>query len=234
MNVTSALSTEAAKQVYKTVKDMGNRLDSVHFQAIENRVESPEGDNICIWRILNDTGEDEQKLVSYSTSEEQIFGKQYQFYQQNVPKTSRQNRFIYCITPHVIGGNVKTVCVVSLSQSRMQSESGMGSDYEYEALLYYINMPQLEHSSDIKDAILRAVTDWNEFRECVKVDSFSTGRLWEMPIRLPHYNTMYLSIHEHITRPSILNVVLQRYSGASVSKKPCVGWILDQHSALQI
>jgi hypothetical protein len=234
MNITSALSKEAAEQVRKTVKPMGNELDTVHFQAIENRVESPEGDNIYIQRILDDTGEDKQGLLLF-TSEVPIFAKQYQFYKQNVPKTTRSNRFIYCIVPCNKDKDkaIKPVCVVLLSQSRMQSESGMSSDYEYEVSLYYITVPlkgsedQLEPSSDIKDKIVEMVTDWDEFRECVKVDSFTTGRLWEMPIQFPGLNTMYLTMHEPVARPSILNVILQRYSGISVSKKSCTSLIFN-------
>jgi hypothetical protein len=206
---------------------MDDRSDSVHFQAIENRLRSSEDDNIYIWRIFSDTGKDKQELVSSSTTGDQIFANQYQFYQQNVPVTAQSNRFMYCIAPYNTDDAFKTVCVVLLNQSRIQLESGMSSDYEYKTLLYYITIPQLEQSSDIKDAILRAVTDWDGFRERVNVDSFSTGRLWEMPIQLPGYNTMYLTMHEHITRPSILNVVLQEYSGISVSRKPCISSILD-------
>jgi hypothetical protein len=219
MNVTSALSEKAAERVCRTVKGMGDKLDTAHFQAIENRVESPEGNNIYIWRILSDTGDDKQGLVLSSASENQIFTNEHQLYQQDMPKTTQQNRFIYCITSSDTNEAVKTVCVVLLSQSRIQLESGMSSEYEYEASLYYINIPQPKQSSDIKDKIVEMVTNWDEFRECVKADSFTTGGLWEMPIRLPRYSTMYLTMHEPIARPSILNVILQKYSGISVSKK---------------
>jgi hypothetical protein len=211
---------------------MDNGLGSVHFQVIENRLESYEEDDIYIWRILDDTGENKQRLIA-STSEDQIFFNQYHLYQQNVPNATQTNRFIYCIAPRNTDGDVKTVCVVLLSQSRIQLESGISSDYEYEVLLYYINIPlrrnegQLEQSLDIKDTILREVTCWDDFRECVKVDLFSTGRLWEMPIQFPGYKTMYLTMHEPIAKPSILNVILQEYPGISVSEKPCVGLILN-------
>jgi hypothetical protein len=233
MNITSVFSEKAAKQVHKTVKDMGGKLNSAHFQAIENRLESPEGDHIYIQRILDDTGEDGQKLISPSTSEGQIFGNQYQLCKQNMLKTTRSNRFIYCIASHNTDGDVKTVCVVLLSQSQMQSESGMCPDYEYEALLYYVNIPlrrsegQLKQSLDIRDVILQAITGQDEFQKCVKVDLFSTGRLWEMPIQLPGYDTMYLSMHEPIERPSILNIVLQKYSGMNVSVELCTDLILN-------
>jgi hypothetical protein len=234
MNIISALSVDVAKQVYKIIKDMGHGLDHVHFQAIENKIESPEGDNIYIQRVLDDTGDDKQELNSSSTPGGQLFAKQYQLYKQDAPKTSRLNRFVYCIVPpNNMDDVVRTVCVILLSQSRVQGESGMTSDYEYEALRYYIAIPlrarkdQQEQSSDIKDAVLRMANDWDEFRECVKADSFTTGRLWEVPIQLPGYSPMYLTMHEPIARPSILNVVLQKYSGVSVSKKTCADLILD-------
>jgi hypothetical protein len=225
------LSKQVAERIRKVIEDMGDRLDNTHFQAIENRIEPPEGDNIYIQRILDDTGENKQELL-FTTSKDQIFADQCQFYQQNVPKTTQPSRFIYCISQRNTYRDVKTICVVLLSQSQTQSKSGMSFDYEYEALLYYINIPlnasdaQLEQSSDIKDTILRAVTGWDDFRECVKVDSFSTGRLWEMPIQFPGYNTVYLTMHEPIARPSILNVILQEYSGISVSEKLRIGSIL--------
>jgi hypothetical protein len=233
MNITSVLSVKAARKVHKTVKGMVNQLDDVHFQVVENRLEYHEDDDIYIQCISSDTDEDKQELVSSSTSEDRIFANHYQLYKQNVTSTTQPNRFIYCIVPPNTNESVKTVCVVSLSQSRMQLEPGMSSDYEYEASLCYITIPlrdnntHIEQSSYIKDKILQTVTNWDEFRECVKVDLFSTGRLWEMPIQFPDHNTMYLSMHEPITRPSVLNVVLQKYSGISVSKKLCTNFILD-------
>jgi hypothetical protein len=219
------------KQVHKTVKNIVDGLDSVHLQAIENKLKPSEDDDIYIQRILCDTGEDKQELVSSSTSKDQIFANQYQLYRQHIPNTTRPNRFIYCIVPHDADETVKTVCIVSLSQSRIQLESGMSSDYEYEALLYYITIKesedQSEQSSDINDKILQIVTGWDDFRECAKVNLFRTGRLWEMPIQLPGYDTMYLSMHEPIARQTVLNVVLQKYSGISVSKKLCADLILD-------
>jgi hypothetical protein len=227
INIVSALSKEAAERVYATFNSMSNGLDNVHFQVIENRLECPEDDDIYIWRIFSDAGEGKQALISSSASGDQIFSNQYQLYQQNVPNTTQTNRFIYCIAPLNTNEAFKTVCVVLLSQYRMRDKSSMSSDYEYEASLYHITIPQLEQSSDIKDTILQAVNGWNEFREYVKVDSFSAGRLWEMPIQFPGYKTMYLSIHEPIEKPSILNLILQEYFGINVSKKLCVGLILD-------
>jgi hypothetical protein len=76
--------------------------------------------------------------------EGRIFNSEYQIYQQEVPSNRYSGRFIYCISMEDTKDNVKTVCILVLKQIIGEEESDGRSGFNYNASMFYINVPLQE------------------------------------------------------------------------------------------
>jgi hypothetical protein len=133
---------------------------------------------------------------------------------------------IYCIGIDDTKNDEKTVCIIVLNQTISGDELDGRSSFNYGVAMFYISIPLQEittgqpkqpSDTEFKKYIIQASTEWDSFLASVKTVSFNSGRLWEMPIQFTGHKIMYLSIHEPLPKPSVLNVVLQKHGGISVS-----------------
>jgi hypothetical protein len=226
MGMASALSESVAKHVARVSKSSRIGIERQHYQVIENRIEPTEDDQIYIQRINANTGNNKQTAIHSSNSKGQISNREYHIYQQEIPINGFYGRFIYCIGIEDTKDSVKTVCIIVLNQTTSGDELDGRSSFNYGVAMFYINIPlqktvtgQLEELSDteLKKHIIQASTEWDSFLESVKTVSFNSGRVWEMPIQFTGHEMAHLSIHEPLSKPSVLNVVLQKYDGIGVS-----------------
>jgi hypothetical protein len=235
----SASSNAVARYIYRTAKSKKTDVERRHYQIIENRIEQIEDDKIYIQRIDANAGDNGQTSVYPSDSKDQISNGEYQIYQQEISDNGYSGRFIYCIGTDGtdnIKDDVKRVCILVLNQTIAEEELDGRPIFNYDATMFYINIPlqraitgQLEQLSDaeFKRHITQATKEWNSFQEFVKPVPFNSGRLWEMPIQftdreitgseIADRKMVHLSIHEPLSTPSVLNIVLQKYDGISVS-----------------
>jgi hypothetical protein len=154
-----------------------------------------------------------------------------------VPINGYSGRFVYCAGMEDTKNDVKTVCILVLNQEVTTEDELEGRpNFKYEASLLYINIPlqkttndQLELLSDIefKKRITQATIERDSFQEFTKAVPFNSGRLWEMPIQFTGHDMVHLSIHEPLSKPSVLNIVLQKYDGFGVSQILSIGPITD-------
>jgi hypothetical protein len=250
----SVSSNNAARFVQRTAMSSSISVERQHYQVIENRIEPIGGDKFYIQRVAADTGDSKQESIHSPNSEGRIFNSEYQIYRQEVPNNGYSGRFIYCIGTDGtdnIKDDVKRVCILVLNQTIAEEELEGRPNFNYNATMFYINIPlqrattgQLEHLSDIefKRHITQASKEWNSFQEFVKPVPFNSGRLWEMPIQFTNNEInnreatdnenadreiVHLSIHEPLARPSVLNIVLQKYNGIGVSHILSIGSISD-------
>jgi hypothetical protein len=222
----SALSDNVSRCIYRTARSSSISVGRQHYQVIENRIEPTKYDKIYIQRIDVDTRDNERALTYSTNTESRIFNGKHQIYQQEVPSNGCYGRFIYCTSMDNAKDNVKTVCILVLNQITAKDKLDDRPNFNYGAAMFYINIPlqkittdQLKEISDeeFKKNIIQATTEWDSFLESVKTVSFNSGRLWEMPIQFTGHEMVHLTIHEPLSRPSVLNIVLQRYDGFSVS-----------------
>jgi hypothetical protein len=236
MNIVSASSNNVARFVQRMAKSSSISIERQHYQVIENRIEPTRNDKIYIQRIDVNTGDNRQESIYSPNLEGQISCGEYQIYQQEVPSYGYYGRFIYCIDMNATRDNVKTVCILVLNQITEEGELDGLPIFNYGAGMFYINMPlqkatngQLEVLSDteFKNYIIQATTEWKWFQNFVKTVPFNSGRLWEMPIQFAGHDMVYLSIHEPLSKPSVLNIVLQKFDGISVSHILYIGSTTD-------
>jgi hypothetical protein len=232
----SASSQTVARYVHRTAKSKKIDVGRQSYQVIENRIKSTEDDKIYIQRIDVNTGYSKQTSIHSSNSEGKILNGKYHIYQQEVPINGSYDRFIYCISMNDTKDVVKTVCVLVLNQTIARDKLDGRPNFTYGAAMFYINIPlqeitteQSEKLSDteLKKCIIQVITEWASFLEFVKTVSFSSGRLWEMPIQFTGHEMVHLSIHEPLAKPSVLNVVLQKYDGFGVSHLRRISLIFD-------
>jgi hypothetical protein len=236
MDMISASSNNVSRYIYRTAKSSSINVGRQHYQAIENRIESAESDKIYIQRIDADTGDNRQTSVHSPESKNHISNGEYQIYQQEISGNEYSGSFTYCISMDGTKDDVKTVCILMLKQATAEEGLDGRPNFKYEASLFYINIPlqkittdQTEQPSDaeLKKHITQATAGWNSLQEFAKMVPFSSGRLWEMPIQFTGHEMVHLSIHEPLSRPSVLNVVLQKYSGFGVSYIRSIDSIFD-------
>jgi hypothetical protein len=236
MGMISVSSETVAKYILRTAKSASVSVGRQHYQVIENRIKSTEGDKVYIQRIDADTGDNKQTSIHSSNYKCQISNSEHHIYQQEVHIDRCYGRFIYCIDIGDTKDDIKTVCIIVLNQTATGDELDGRPIFNYGVAMFYINMylqkittGQSEQLSDseFKNYIIQASTKWDNFLESVKTVSFSSGRLWEIPIQFAGYEMVYLSIHEPLSKPSVLNIVLQKYNGISVSHILHIGSLSD-------
>jgi hypothetical protein len=239
----STSSKSVAKHIRRTIKNTKIDVGRQHYQVIENRtklIESNESnepaqptksnesiDKIYIQRIDANTGDNNQKSIYSTNSKGQVFDGKYQIYQQEVPSNGYSGRFVYCVGVEDTKDDFKTVCILVLNQEVTAEDELEGRpSFEYEASLFYISIPlqktangQPEQLSDteFKKHITQATAEQDSLQEFVKTVSFNSGRLWEMPVQFSGHEMVHLSIHDPLSRPSVLNIVLQKFDGIGVS-----------------
>jgi hypothetical protein len=226
MNMISVSSKTVARHIHRTFKPKKIDAGCQHYQTIENRIESFKDNRIYIQCIDADTGDNKQMSIYSPNPEGQIFYLEYQIYRQEVPINGYYGRFIYCIGMEDTKDDVKTVCILVLNQTTSGDELDGRPIFNYGAAMFYINIPLQKITTDqseqildteFKKYIIQATKECDSFLESVKTISFSSGRLWEMPIQLSGYEMVYLSIHEPLSIPFVLNIILQRYDGIRAS-----------------
>jgi hypothetical protein len=236
MYMVSVSSKTVANHIYKMAKSVGIDVERQHYQVIENRIEPTEDDKIYIQRVDPNTEDNKLGSAHSSNSEGRIYNLEYQVYQQEVPDNGYSGRFVYCIGVDDTKDDIKTACILMLNQATTEEKLNSRTIFNYDASIFYINLPlqeitmgQSEESSDteFKKHIMRATTEWNSFQDFVNMVSFNSGRLWEMPIQFTGHEMVHLSIHEPLSKPSVLNIVLQKYDGISVSYMLCIDLISD-------
>jgi hypothetical protein len=236
MDMISASSEAVARHIYRAIKSSRIDVGRQHYQVIENRIESARDNRVYIQRIDADIGDSKQMSIHSSNSEGQISNGEYQIYQQELPGNEYSGRSIYYISVDDTKDDVKTVCILVLNQATARDELDGRPSFNYDASMFYINIPlpkttagQLEQflGTEFKKHIIQATTEWDSFLEFVKTVPFNSGRLWEMPIQFTGHEMVHLSIHEPLPRPSVLNIVLQKYDGVSVSRILCIDLIFS-------
>jgi hypothetical protein len=233
--MTSALSDNVAGHIQRMSESTEIDVKHQHYQAIENRIESLKSSQIYIQLIDANTGYS-KRTIHLANFKDQIYEEEYHIYQQEVPSNGCYGRFIYCIGMNDTEDDVKTVCILMLNQATSGDELDGRSIFNYGAAMFYINIPlqktttgQLEQLSDteFKKRIIQASIECDSFLKSVRTVSFCSGRLWEMPVQFTGYEMMHLSIHEPLSKPSVLNIILQRYEGISVSHISDIGLITN-------
>jgi hypothetical protein len=232
----SVPSENVTKCIDKAIKSTKIDVGRQHYQVIENRIESTEDDKIYIQRIDADTGDNKQTTIYSFNSKDHISNFEYQIYQQEVYVNRYYGRFIYCIGMEDTENDVKTVCIIVLNQTTSGDEVDGRPSFNYDAVMFYINIPLQKTTTgqpeqlldeELKRYIMQTITECNSFQEFMKTVPFNSGRLWEIPIQFTGHKMVYLSIHEPLSKPSVLNIVLQKYDGTDVSYILCISLIFD-------
>jgi hypothetical protein len=139
-------------------------------------------------------------------------------YTEEIPDRNSSNVYMYSIVSKNANTNMG---IIFLKRKPIYVVHSRYPDYEYQTKLLYMDASSLSRNyGDHGEAIHLAKRYESKFGEHT-LTKFKTGELFEQPLQLFNQPPACISIHEPLSRPPVLSIIVQDPMDSQVSVVVC-------------